>query len=255
MIPATREFVRQRFQDYYETHQVEIPVQIQQREFGFLYPTTTGKPFKRRHAAFACEEDLRRHLIDRVPLHAYYAVPYYTDPGNPLMKEKGWTGADLIFDLDGDYLPAEMPFEEKLWHVKEEARQLLALLFDTFAVPKRDIKIVFSGGRGYHIHVFSEKYRQWTQKERREICDYVVAQGIHIDAPVTYDTARLIRLPGSIHGGTGFKVMSIPLENFDRFNGSVDAIAMSDREVKTTIGTLPEHTALFEILGKRAEIA
>jgi DNA primase small subunit len=43
------------------------------------------------------------------------------------------------------------------------------------------------------------------------------------DAPVTTDIHRLIRLPGSLHGGTGFRVMPLGRDDLDRFEPFRDA--------------------------------
>jgi DNA primase small subunit len=43
------------------------------------------------------------------------------------------------------------------------------------------------------------------------------------DAPVTTDVHRLIRLPGSLHGGTGFRVVPLTHEDLDRFDPFRDA--------------------------------
>jgi len=42
--------------------------------------------------------------------------------------------------------------------------------------------------------------------------------GIEVDIPVTIDTHRLIRYPGSLHGTTGFKVQEIYHDDLDLFN-------------------------------------
>ena len=49
-------------------------------------------------------------------------------------------------------------------------------------------------------------------------------QGASIDTVVTTDIHRLIRMPTTLHGKTGFRVVKIPikdLEGFDPFNGAV----------------------------------
>jgi DNA primase small subunit len=43
------------------------------------------------------------------------------------------------------------------------------------------------------------------------------------DAPVTTDIHRLIRLPGSLHGGTGFRVLPLTRDELDRFEPFRDA--------------------------------
>jgi DNA primase small subunit len=50
----------------------------------------------------------------------------------------------------------------------------------------------------------------------------VEVQG-EMDAPVTTDIHRLIRLPSSLHGGTGFRVVPLSREQLDRFDPFQDA--------------------------------
>jgi len=57
-----------------------------------------------------------------------------------------------------------------------------------------------------------------------------IAQGAAVqlqgetDAPVTTDIHRLIRLPGSLHGGTGFRVVPLAREAVDAFDPFRDAL-------------------------------
>lgn len=52
------------------------------------------------------------------------------------------------------------------------------------------------------------------------------------DEPVTCDVKRLIRLPESLHGKTGFKVEKITLDNLLEFDPLNDAVVLSDELVK-----------------------
>ncbi|HKJ59663.1 MAG TPA: DNA primase small subunit PriS, partial [Halobacteriales archaeon] len=52
----------------------------------------------------------------------------------------------------------------------------------------------------------------------------VEAESAAIDEPVTTDTHRLIRLPGSLHGGSGLRVTPISLDELDDFDPLVDAV-------------------------------
>jgi DNA primase small subunit len=52
------------------------------------------------------------------------------------------------------------------------------------------------------------------------------------DEPVTCDIKRLIRLPGSLHGKTGFCVKKVSLNQLENFNPLSDAIVFSDEKVK-----------------------
>jgi len=51
------------------------------------------------------------------------------------------------------------------------------------------------------------------------------AESAAIDEPVTTDINRLIRLPGSLHGGTGLVVMPIDRGDLDAFDPLADAVA------------------------------
>ena len=52
------------------------------------------------------------------------------------------------------------------------------------------------------------------------------------DEPVTTDIKRLIRMPLSIHGKTGFRVVPLSREAFDAFGPLMDAVVFSDDPVK-----------------------
>jgi DNA primase small subunit len=70
------------------------------------------------------------------------------------------------------------------------------------------------------------------------------------DAPVTTDIHRLIRLPGSLHGGTGFRVLPLTRDELERFEPFRDAVApftgLAPAEVRLLTDvdypTLPEPT-------------
>lgn len=67
----------------------------------------------------------------------------------------------------------------------------------------------------------------------------IVVQG-ETDAPVTTDVHRLIRLPGSLHGGTGLRVVPLTLETVDAFDPFRDAgIGAGDAEQTELIVTAP----------------
>jgi len=44
------------------------------------------------------------------------------------------------------------------------------------------MRLVFSGGRGYHIHVFDERVWPLGSHERREIVDYITGKGLAVDS-------------------------------------------------------------------------
>lgn len=52
------------------------------------------------------------------------------------------------------------------------------------------------------------------------------------DEPVTCDVKRLIRLPSSLHGKTGFKVVKIEVDDLKDFNPLQDAVVLPDDPVQ-----------------------
>ena len=55
------------------------------------------------------------------------------------------------------------------------------------------------------------------------------------DEPVTCDVKRLIRLPGSLHGKTGFKVVKIPLDKLNKFDPLQETVVLPDDQVEVDL--------------------
>jgi DNA primase small subunit len=184
MNDQTRQFLRQRFREYYAERRVLPPPGLLSREWGFIFYDDTPGVAMRRHKAFNSEGELNDYLASMPPAHAYHSAAYYQYPQAPTMLEKKWLGADLIFDLDADHLPGvkDMSYSEMLANVKKEIIRLIdEFLIDDLGFREKDMDIVFSGGRGYHVHVRDERVRSLKSPERREIVDYLLGTGLDID--------------------------------------------------------------------------
>ena len=97
---------------------------------------------------------------------------------------------------------------------------------------------------------------------------------IHPDEPVTGDIHRLIRLPGSLHGGSGLRVTTMDSKQLENFDPMVDAIAFGNNLVKIrsivkhpvtmgdgiailkpeTVAELPENAAIYFMARKWAHL-
>ena len=376
MNPATTAFVRQRFTEYFKKTVLVAPPALEQREWGFvLFNPGATEMRMRRHVGFLGRDELFEYLKNVVPQHTYYSTAYYEKPDAGTMGEKGWCGADLIFDLDADHI-VRGAYDQMLARVKVETEKLIAMLLDEFGMDPKTIELVFSGGRGYHVHVRDLAFRGWGSAERRELIDYVCAIGIdpaamltgkktknpgwpnryrealigylqligtlpeqeamdHLtemegigkdsaitflknreeilaeiehrpsgmilknrvlsvviaqqegefkkrllasaalaDEPVTTDTKRLIRLPTSLHGGSGMRVQPLELRELHAFDPLTDAVVFGSRDVKVDcrialkmpmlgstyeiqkgMNTVPEAVAVFLCCRGMAEIA
>jgi len=337
MKPATLEYLKKRFSSYYNGEIQGVgaffpPTSLIQREWGFLFFSADQKTGMRRHIDFSTEENLREYLKAMTPAHVYYSSAYYEHPSAGTMDEKSWIGADLIFDLDADHI-LHASYEVMLSRVKEELFKLIDMLTGELGFDKKDLKINFSGGRGYHIHVPLIAVRNMDSNSRRQLADYVSGVGLssetmltssategwpnrwksalndeltsietmspldaksyltgipginerqaslliknvaeikeklkinpsslkenktiaaltshenpvflekihayaaQVDEPVTADIKRLIRFPGSLHGGSGMQAINLELSELDTFDPLVDPVVFGEGNTKVS---------------------
>jgi DNA primase small subunit len=186
-VGETIDWLQARFARHYREQPAELPDRFTRREFGFiLWPDRPGPPPFIRHRAYTDSSKLAWYMGKRGPHSAYYSTAYYRHPGEKMMVDKEWLGAELIFDLDADHLDEaeaakargeEMPLEEQLKIVKTQFRYLLdEFLFGDFGLDEKEVFLTFSGGRGYHAHVTDPRLMALDSKGRREIVDYVTAK-------------------------------------------------------------------------------
>lgn len=78
-------------------------------------------------------------------------------------------------------------------------------------------------------------------KKLREIADSLALRAVNIDAGVTQDAAKLIRVPGSLHGSTGLCAKTIPLAKLPEFEPTKDALAFQSNPIRiTALEDIPE---------------
>ena len=70
------------------------------------------------------------------------------------------------------------------------------------------------------------------------------------DEPVTTDTKRLIRMPTSLHGGSGMRVQPLELRDLHDFEPLVDAVVFSMRDVRVDLS----HAVTIPMLGSTYEL-
>ena len=125
----------------------------------------------------------------------------------------------IVFDID--VAPLSLKNLEK---AKNVAKGLHAYVIQNESV--EFVHATFSGSKGFHLiykdtdrtkfGIPDPKEREETvRNERRELLSRVLKQGFEVDERITADTRRIIRLPGSIHGKTGFQCTSIDTNQFD----------------------------------------
>ena len=212
---ASRDFVYQKFCEYYRDPSNIIPAPIfpEQREFGYL---TFKDHFMVRHRRFSGINSLRAALNQVVPSDVYHSCAYYENPDFD-MDKKGWLGADLVFDIDADHIPSSCdkihdeftcakcgfsgrgitpetcpacegtkfstktwPCEQCIQAAREETAKLVDMLSNDFGFSLDELHVFFSGHRGFHVHVEAEAVRSLDAMARKEIVDYVTGLGLAV---------------------------------------------------------------------------
>ena len=343
------------FRSYYRRTRVPPPLHSEKREYGFQLFGVQGML---RHISFGGEDELNEFLRSRVPQHAYYSTALYESPSAPEMGEKGWLGAELVFDIDIDHVDTPCKELHDTWKCKscgaegrgqprtcpvcgsenlgrkswvcdicinaarDEALKLLDFLENDFGISRSEVSVTFSGHRGFHIHVQREDLLVLDQDARRELSDYVRGLGIEpelmlrrskgglysfrydagtpgwpgriaryvafmlseriagsglpelpksewvyliktavdelsakIDEKVTIDVHRLIRLPGTLHGKTGLKVLELSASELEALTAEdilKKAIVLGSEEVRVRIEK-PPSKVLFYTIGSSSE--
>lgn len=165
------------FRQYYSNWEANDVDLISEREIGFI-------PFfgtMIRHRAVSNLGSLSNFVRKNTPRHIYYSTAYYRKPEEKIMKEKEWKGAELIFDLDADHIVGaeKMAYEDILSEVKKHTERLIfSFLMDDLGFQEKDLKLFFSGGRGYHVHVVEDSVYPLSSDARREIANYIRGEGI-----------------------------------------------------------------------------
>jgi Eukaryotic-type DNA primase, catalytic (small) subunit len=232
-VDASREFVYQRFSEFYKdpANAIPSPPLPEQREFGYLM---FKEHFMVRHRHYNSIEDFRKVLAQTTPSDVYHSCAYYENPDFD-MDKKGWTGSDVVFDIDADHIPTKCnkihdefrcvkcgfqgrgitpevcpcceatKFETKIWacdqcieSARDEVVKLLDMLENDFGFSGHEMRVFFSGHRGYHLHLEDEAVRSLDAMARKELVDYVTGLGlIVLDKEAREEKAKRKRNRGS----------------------------------------------------------
>jgi DNA primase small subunit len=186
-----------------------------------------------RHLSFKSKGEALAEILKQSPSSVYCSNARYESPSRPI-EEKGWLGAELIFDIDATDIPTACKKGHDLWYcekchasgklprpqkctkcggpaveyhgkcevcldsAKDHAMRVIGFLVDDFGVDREVIRLYFSGNRGYHLHVFDKRFDLLNPQARGEIAEYV--RGSSLPLPQSLASTLRRRPPGGPQG-------------------------------------------------------
>ncbi len=231
---GTKAWLRQAYKEYYFRggDQIEFPDQVESREFGYI-PFGGGMV---RHLAFKSRGEALAEILKQSPSSVYCSNARYESPARPI-EEKGWLGAELIFDIDATDIPTPCKKGHDLWYcekchasgklprpekctkcggppaefhgtceiclgaAKDHAARVVGFLARDFGVDRNAVRIYFSGNRGYHLHIFDERFDRLDQAARGEIAEYMRGSSLPLSQTIA---STLRRRPQAAPQGEGW---------------------------------------------------
>ncbi len=210
----TKENLLSLFREYYATAKLEVE-NIPRREIAFL----TWDSRMIRHQSHNDIDSLRKLVTKRAPKALYASLSQYLDPAHRAPKEldkktvncqecgdeyksdkpksncpscsvenekanvntKDRRAMDLAFDIDYGDIPgsADRTPRENLGAAARSTLNLIKILEEDFGVSRDDMKVTFSGKKGFHIRLDSSSHplfsdsNQKDEAVRRTLVQYV----------------------------------------------------------------------------------
>lgn len=162
-----------------------LPEDLILREFAFQ---TLNNNFM-RHLSFQSAAEFKEFMVRETPKNSYYSVALYSDPAAQKMEDKGYIFAELFFDIDVDHIPECRTIEYRLVPDarltlvgrecievgKQEQLKLLDILTHFFGFSTHEIRIYFTGHRGFHtvVRPRDEEWLRLGSRQRRELVDFI----------------------------------------------------------------------------------
>ncbi|MHA1340178.1 MAG: DNA primase small subunit domain-containing protein [Promethearchaeota archaeon] len=185
---------------------------LKNREFAYL---TWDKNYMIRHEGYDDENQFFNRIKTLIPRNVYASAALYEMPNAKRMEEKKWIGCDFVMDIDADHFdlecqqshdytfcsnclnlfigtpPKECPkcgskkWKKQPWlcdkclnATKMEVYKILDFFTQDFGISEDEIFVKFSGHRGYHLEIHSERVRNLDSEARRQITDYLTGSNL-----------------------------------------------------------------------------
>ena len=211
----------QALRDHYREHTVDVSWLNKSSQHVFRWRTNdnrwlTARRRVRDHASFL------KAIGMSAPRDVYVSTASWLNPIDlPRLRDNPEHYPVLldhfvVFDID------VAPFSiENLTKAQSISCELMGWLDEHEILRLRSIS--FSGSKGFHL-IYDDpdrdafalpdlREREMAVKaQRKALLNRVVEAGFEVDTKVTADTRRILRLPGSLHGSTGYACTRISVE-------------------------------------------
>lgn len=172
--------------EYYRSlNEFLLPEDLILREFAFQ--TLSGSFI--RHLSFQNVAEFKDFLIKETPRNSYYSIALYSDPAAQKIEDKGYIFAELFFDIDVDHIPECSTLEYHLIPEatltvvsrecveigKQEQLKLLDILTYFFGFSASEVRMYFTGHRGFHtiVRPRDEDWLRLDSRQRRELINFI----------------------------------------------------------------------------------
>ena len=210
MIIKAEPFLKSQIKEYYEKNFISVP-EVDKREFGYgIY----NRKILDRNINFKNDFELNTFLREKIPFYLSYSCAHYELPDAKPTSAKKLIKSEFIFEYDADDIPTPCKKTHDSWfcpnckeegkgHIKKcpkcnsrteisewicdkcidatkkQTKRLYNILTYEFGFEEKEIKIIFSGHKGFHTKIISPRIEHFKQNERIELMDYITEEGLN----------------------------------------------------------------------------
>ncbi len=210
MIIKAEEYLTSKIKDYYTKTFIELK-DIEKYEFGYgVY----NKKIANRNIQFKDNYDLNDFLRNKIPFYLSKSIGKYEFPDASPTTAKNMLESDFMFEFDADDIPTACKKIHDSWYcekcgaegkghimkcpecnmktklsewvcdqclnaTKKQTKRLIKILIDELGFTEEELQINFSGHKGYHVYISSNKIKHLKKNERLELIDYVSEAGLN----------------------------------------------------------------------------
>jgi len=210
MIQKAEVYLKSKIKEFYENNFINVE-HVEKREFGYgIY----NRKILDRNISFKDDYDLNTFLREKTPFYLSYSVAEYQYPDAKPTSAKIIEKSDFILEYDADDIPTPCKKVHDSWEctkcdekgkgnidkcpkcnsrtkisewicdkcidaTKKQTKRLYDILTKELGFKENEIKIYFSGHKGFHTKIISERISNLKQNERIELMDYITEEGIN----------------------------------------------------------------------------